>query len=219
MNIELVKLVKDWRSEGSIDQRGFDWSSSLENWKEAFPDEALFIANLKPAIDRTEVQRIFQDGESTNRERFLAVMIWGYEDRGYGPYRVGQMLGTANSGEVIDEVSRLCQEGKPLEGYKYLGANRLKQLGPAFGTKFLNFCTPRSIGAPIYDSLVARWVSQFASEDFKGFSTYLVNWNLRTYTRYFEWIRDHAKALDCFPDEIEHVLFEDARKRYSLTKS
>ena len=218
MNSKLVKLVKAWQTQGSAQQRGFDWSASQENWREAFPLEAAFISKLNTEIDRAEVNRVVASTKFGIREKFLAVMIWGYGNRGYGPYRVTKILAQANAEAVLTQVCKLAQQGKPLEAYLYLSQNRLSQLGPSYGSKFLSFCTPREIGAPIYDSLVARWVRDYAADDFAGVSTNSANWSPKTYTRYFDWIAEHAKALDCYSDEIEHVLFQAAETEYSRTR-
>lgn len=219
MNSELVKLVKAWQTRGSADQRGFDWSASQENWKEAFPMEAAFISRLNTVVKRSDVNQVVGSTKVGIREKFLAVMIWGYGNRGYGPYRVSQMLGQANSRTVLTEVYRLCQQGKPIDAYSYLSKHRLKQLGPSYGSKVLSFFTPRKIGAPIYDSLVARWVRQYAPLDFDGVSTKSVGWSLSTYSRYHEWINEHASVLGCYPDEIEQVLFEAAEQEYSAIRA
>jgi len=211
--------VKAWQSQGSAQQRGFDWSASQENWKKSFPLEASFISKLKSEIDRAEVNRVVASTKFGIREKFLAVMIWGYGNRGYGPYRVTKILSQSNSEAVLTQVYKLAQQGKPLEAYLYLSQNRLKQLGPSYGSKFLSFCTPREIGAPIYDSLVARWVSDYAADDFADVSTNSANWSLKTYTRYLEWITEHAKVLDSYSDEIEHVLFQAAEQEYSRTRA
>jgi hypothetical protein len=219
MNSKLVKLVKAWQTQGSAQQRGFDWSASQENWREAFPLEAAFISKLKPEIDRPEVHRVMGSTKFGIREKFLAVMIWGYGNRGYGPYRVTKILAQANAEAVLTQVCKLAQQGKPLEAYLHLSQNRLKQLGPSYGSKFLSFCAPREIGAPIYDSLVARWVRDYAADDFAGVSTNSANWSLKTYTRYFDWVTEHARELDCYPDEIEHVLFQAAEQEYSGSRA
>ena len=219
MNSELVKLVKAWQARGSADQRGFDWSASQENWIEIFPMEAAFISRLNTVINRSEVNQFVGSTKVGIREKFLAVMIWGYGNRGYGPYRVSQMLGQANSKTVLTEVYRLCQQGRPVDAYQYLSQNRLKQLGPSFGSKFLSFCTPREIGAPIYDSLVAKWVRDQAADDFAEVPTNSARWSLRTYNRYFDWISEHSSGLGCYPDEVEQVLFEAAEREYSAIRA
>ena len=219
VNTDLTKLVNDWKARGSENQRSFDWSVSQDNWMASFPAESQFISKLKSPIDREEVTRVMAATKNSILEKFLAVMIWGYGNRGYGPYRVAQMLGQDNSENVITEVYKLCQQGKPLDAYGYLSKNRLKQLGPSYGSKVLSFFTPRRIGAPIYDSLIARWLMQYAAVDFEGVSTKSVGWSLKTYSRYHEWINEHAAGLGCYPDEIEHVLFEAAEQEYSPTRT
>ena len=77
------------------------------------------------------------------------------------------------------------------------------------------FCTPREIGAPIYDSLIAIWVREFAEKEFLGVTTSSDNWNLKTYSRYWDWVKEHSDALECYPDEIELVLFRDAESKFS----
>jgi hypothetical protein len=60
----------------------------------------------------------------------------------------------------------MLSEGGPVKAYAFLGDNgvpRLARLGPAFGTKFLYFCSPAS-GRPalILDRLVAAWLRENA---------------------------------------------------------
>jgi hypothetical protein len=132
---------------------------------------------------------------------------------------VTKILAQANAEAVLTQVCKLAQQGKPLEAYLHLSQNRLKQLGPSYGSKFLSFCAPREIGAPIYDSLVARWVRDYAAVDFADVSTNSSYWSLKTYTRYFDWVTEHARELDCYPDEIEHVLFQAAEQEYSGSRA
>jgi hypothetical protein len=58
-------------------------------------------------------------------------------------------------------------------------------------------------------------VKAFAEEEFSGVSTSSENWNLKTYTRYWSWIKEHSDELDCFPDEVELALFRDAERKFS----
>lgn len=142
-------------------------------------------------------------------------MIWGYGDRGYGPYRVSRMLSVENAEKVLAEVHSLCSGGKPKEAYDFLRKNRLPILGPAYGTKFITFCTPRETSAPIYDSYVAMWIERFAPQDFTQAPIASISWNPRTYSRYSRWIKEHSDHFGCFPDEVELVLFRDAQKTFA----
>jgi len=196
-------------------QEGFDWTSSKHNWLKAFPADKNFILGLPSEIDRVTVRRICEDRKYSIREKFLSVMIWGYGDRGYGPYRVTKMLNQENAEEILIQVFEYCQKGEPKLAYDFLKHNRVQILGPSYGSKLISFCTPREIGAPIYDSLIAMWIEQFAKKDFFGTPTSSENWNLKTYSKYWDWVKSHSAELEVFPDEIELVLFRDAESRYS----
>ena len=218
MNQQLIQLAKAWKATGLPSQRGFDWSASRDNWKLYFAKESNHISALNTEIDRAEVRRVMESDKHTIREKFITVMIWGYGNRGYGPYRVGQMLGQAHSESVLTQVYLMCQQGDSKRAYEFMSRNRLPQLSPAFGTKFLSFCSSRDKAAPIYDALVAQWIRDFAAIDFEGISTSSVGWRIKTYSRYVDWISEHAKSIECFPDEIEQILFQDAEQRYSRTR-
>jgi hypothetical protein len=215
MNNLLVKLIESWKSVGSPEQEGFDWTNRKHNWIEAFPDESKFIDSLPGEIDRGTVRNICHSKGHSVRQKFLAVMVWGYGDRGYGPYRVTQMLNQPHAETVLVKVYGFSQSGHPLEAYDFLRKNRIRILGPSYGSKFITFCTPREVGAPIYDSLISLWVKAFAQKDFSEVSTSSENWNLKTYTRYWHWVKEHSDEFECFPDEVELVLFRDAEKKFS----
>ena len=219
MNSYLFNLIDDWKSIGSPDQEGFDWTSSKENWVKSFPSDAVFIEKLPSLIDRIEVRRICESTKYSIREKFLAVMVWGYGDRGYGPYRVSQMLEQSNALDILEATFKLCQLGDPKGAYDFLRLNRVRILGPSYSSKFITFCTPREVGAPIYDSFIALWVEQFAKNDFENVPTTAERWNSKTYFKYWDWIKAHALELDCYPDELELVIFRDAESKFAKTSS
>ncbi len=219
LNTNLTNLIEKWRKEGSPVQESFDWGISKGNWMKNFPEQSDFIKNLPDEIGRELVRGICSSEVFHIREKFLSVMIWGYGDRGYGPYRVTRMLNQDNADATLSRAFALSQDTNPLAAYEYLQKNRIRNLGPSYGTKFLSFITPRDIGAPIYDSYVAKWVNDFATSDFAGIPTTSDSWRLKTYSFYWNWIRCHAEALGCYPDEIELVLFRDAESRYAINSS
>ncbi len=215
MNRRLTGLLKKWQIEGSQPQDSFDWSSSRPNWVKAFPAHEGFIARLPSAIGREDVIKICQGKKHSVIEKFLSVMIWGYGDRGYGPYRVSKMLSQPHAESVLQAAYDLCQASKPKEAYQYLTQNRIRNLGPAFGTKYLAFCTPREVGAPILDSFVGLWLKEFADKDFEGVGLNYLNWNLKTYSRYWDWVKEHAESFSCNPDDVELVIFRNAEEVFS----
>jgi len=208
-------LVEAWKASGSPGQEGFNWSANRTNWIKAFHDESKFISNLPDEINRDAVRKICTSDKHNIKQKFLTVMVWGYGDRGYGPYRVTQMLNQPQALPVLTKVYELSRIGDAKVAYDYLRTNRIRNLGPSYGSKFISFCTPREIGAPIYDSLIANWVKEFAEKDFLGVASSSGNWNLQTYSRYWDWVKEHSVALECYSDEIELVLFRDAERKFS----
>lgn len=219
LNKHVVELVQDWKNAGSVQQQGFDWSPSRSNWEKAFPKEGGFISKLPSEIDRKAVRAICESSKFSIREKFLSVMIWGYGDRGYGPYRVTQMLNQSHAEAVLAEVFDICQNGEPKVAYEYLRKNRIRILGPSYSSKLITFWTPREIGAPIYDSYIALWVQAFAEEDFAGVPTTSEVWNSKTYARYWDWVKLHSDFLKCFSDDIELVIFRDAEAKFAKSSS
>ena len=219
LNAELIRLVGNWQSAGSPEQEGFDWTASRQNWLKAFPAEAKLIQGLRAEVDRQTVRDVCNSEKYGIREKFLTAMIWGYGNRGYGPYRVTQMLNQSNSEGILLDVYELCKSGEPKGAYEFLKNNRIRILGPSYGSKFINFCTPREIGAPIYDSLISMWIDSYAKEEFSGLSTRSGSWNSKMYNRYWDWVKIHSDSLHCFPDQIELVLFRDAENEFAKTST
>lgn len=184
-------------------------------WESTFPEHAEFIEGLPSAIDREDVRVVCESTLNSIIEKFLTVMIWGYGDRGYGPFRVSKMLKQEDTNHVLTQAYEFCQNGDPKAAYEFLARNRIYMLGPSYGSKFITFCVPRDVGAPIYDSLISMWISEFASKDFQNLGTSSERWNLSTYSSYWDWVKIHSEYLGCFPDEIELVLFRDAQLRFS----
>lgn len=215
LNNLLKDLVSNWKEMGSPGQEGFYWSKYRQNWINAFPEDENFILSIPDYLDRGKVHQLCKSREYSVREKFLSVMLWGYGDRGYGPYRVTQMLSQENAIDILSEVYNLCASGKPKEAYKFLTQNRIKLLGPSYGSKFMAFCVPRQIGAPIFDSYISIWINEFAIEEFKGIKMTSETWSSKIYDAYWDWIKYHANKLECYPDDIELIIFRDAENKFS----
>lgn len=216
MNKKLSDLIIGWRNSGSEPQEAFNWSVGLNRWVDKLPIHAHFLQDVLPSeIDRGKLRSICQDFRYDIIQKFLAVMVWGYGDRGYGPYRVSKMLAEVHATSVLQNAHALCRKGLPKEAYEYMALNRIKNLGPSFGTKFLSFCTPKEVGAPILDSYVGMWLKEFAPIDFEGVSLSYQNWNPKTYFRYWEWIKLHSEVFSCDPEDVELVIYRHAEKQFS----
>jgi hypothetical protein len=85
-----------------------------------------------------------------------------------------------NADARLQAAAGTAVEGRPVDGYACLGDHgiaRLPHLGPAFGTKFLYFCSATSSQpALILDRLVARWLRENA-----GLPLNELRWSVSTY--------------------------------------
>jgi hypothetical protein len=215
INKNLIEIYDSWLASGSPQQEGFDWISTREKWLDRFPADSEFIESLPKSIDRCQLREICASKEVPIRQSFLAVMIWGYGDRAYGPFRVGQMFNQSNTDHLLSEAFDLAESGNPIQAYTYLSKNKIHGLGPSYTSKFVSFCTPRTASAPIFDSFISMWLASYAKSDFEGFSLSSQNWNIQRYSRYVEWIQEHALNLNANPDDLELVIFRDAEDKFS----
>ena len=89
-------------------------------------------------------------------EAFIASMVWGFGRTGYGVLRTNRILSAnPDAPEKLHHVAKVLAAEGPVEGYRAMANDdRLKWLGPAFGTKFLHYgvgrvsWTPDSGGDP-----------------------------------------------------------------------
>ncbi len=149
------------------------------------------------------------DSPADAQRAFLTVMAWGYGQVGYGPFRVRRLLEATPDADVQLQTAacKLAERG-PVQAYAYLGdhgAPRLARLGPAFGTKFLYFCSPAgSQPALILDRLVAAWLRAntdvWLSE---------ARWSVSTYKRYLQTMFGWADELNAAADKIENCIFAE----------
>ncbi len=215
-NKRLAKKVDEWFQQGQPAQEAFNWEKSRLNWIRDIPNEIQFIKSLPLNLSRGDLRQIHDLKNSTTSELFVASMIWGYGNLGYGSFRVRKMFSTPGFQEKIDQSYELANAGQVLEAYEFLSKNRVHQLGPAFGTKWLSFASPSSQPAPIYDSFIAMWVNKYAKRDFAGVSTSSEVWNKKTYGTYLEWILFNSSKFGVKPDDLELVIFQDATREFSV---
>ena len=202
------RVVDTWRDAGSPLQEGIAWPR--QRWIDALPSHATMFASLPERLDRIAVRRACARGAASpvDAERsFLAVMAWGYGQVGYGPFRVRRLLGAApDAGAVLQTAASTAADGRPVAAYAGLGDHgiaRLPRLGPAFGTKFLYFCSsPAARPALILDRLVARWLRENTDLALNE-----IRWSVSTYTRYLETMFGWADELALAADELENCIF------------
>jgi hypothetical protein len=215
INERLFLNVTEWVQSGCPAQEAFNWSKSRRNWQRDLPTEKQFIESLPDSLSREDVRVFCASGKSTVTEKFTVSMIWGYGDLGYGSYRVKKMFSTPGFEEKINCSYELASTGLVMEAYEYLSKNRVQQLGPAFGTKWLSFISPSAQPAPIYDSFIAMWIKKFAKYEFAEISMSSEVWSKKIYGTYFEWMVSNSAEFGLKPDELELVIFQDATTEFS----
>ena len=97
-------------------------------------------------LSRNDVFEIFKQ-ETDIVNKFIAAMVWGYDEAGYGAYRTAVMLSQMKNTddhlkveEHLENAYKLVREGNRSDAYKILDGS-ITQLGPAFATKLLYFAS------------------------------------------------------------------------------
>lgn len=202
------RLVDEWRAAGSPSQGGIDWPR--QRWMAQFPAHVPVLAALPDRLSRPLVRQACRDAAGTPAaalDAFIAVMAWGYGRVGYGPFRVRRVLASVpDPGERLEAAADELARGGPTEAYAFLGDGgvpRLPGLGPAFGTKFLYFCSrPGDRTALILDRLVAAWLRTNT-----GLRLNEARWSAPAYRRYLEAMSRWAAGTAITADELETCIF------------
>ncbi len=209
-------LFLEWSKGGRLKQPHATWAPRRESWIKEFPDQKLFIEKLPLELDREALRNVANLEELSFESKFIATMIWGYGDRGYGPYRVSRILGQSSALHVIEEVYQACRESKPLDAYRVFQNQPITGLGPSFGTKFISFMTTVEQTAPILDSLVAKWLVHYGPDIFKLSERRYTKWDIAVYEAFCSYIAGLASQYNCHADLIEQLMFESASKEFTV---
>lgn len=204
---ELATLVQAWHRRGRPQQRGILWPR--DRWSDAFPEHADMLQNLPPTLDRAALQPICSSATMSPEAAaaaFVAVLAWGYGRVGYGVWRAKQALSTPHAAEYLRDAAKSLQHEGALAGYATLAqrSHRLPYFGPAFGTKFLAFCSPAADPKPalILDVLVSKWLMRNA-----GLSVNPVPWDIETYGTYLGLMYRWSATLSAPPEALELCIF------------
>lgn len=208
---ELARLVHEWLVQGGPQQRGITWPR--KRWVEAFPTHAASIEALPPLLDRAALRPVCSraaEDPVAAEAAFIAVLAWGYGGVSYGPWRAQRALAPDRASERLHSAAvALAHEG-PLAGYSNLAkrSNRLPYFGPAFGTKFLAFCSSDERPALILDRLVSNWIERNT-----GLALSPLQWKVSTYRTYLSTMQRWADDLAVSPEVVEQHIFsaESAR--------
>ena len=184
----------------------------LPEWIERFPRDAKFLKSVAKNLNRKSVRKVCsQRSTHSIREKFLAVMLWGY-----GPYAVGaaRTLKITKEKEFesrLKEVYNLAKSGRHIDAISFMAIDPIKGFGPAYGTKFVYFCSPKNVCAPIYDKRVRDWLGKYAKNELYGASLHRIQWHTNSYLAWSQWLQVQAKLLKTNWEDLEYLIFEDAK--------
>ena len=209
----VVQIVSTWIDGGRQPQNAIPWMR--ERWMKAFPKYRGLLEDLPDALDRQVVSaygHIAAAGNLEAERAFVVVMAWGFGSVGYGPWRTKRILdSTADSPARLCATARQLQAAGPLAAYAEMASRqRLVGLGPAFGTKYLHFCSreQQSEVAVVLDRLVADWLRSNTD-----LSLNPVPWSLPTYTRYLDHLTRWSEELQVSTAELECCIFQAEANR------
>ncbi len=113
--------------------------------------------------------------------------------------------GNPHASSTLLEVARKTKQDGGPAAFEYLSRNRLRDLGVAFATKYLFFCSAGSATTPalVLDRLVRDWLADNA-----GWRINL-NWRVSAYEEYVQTASAWASELGLQPAEVEYLMFND----------
>lgn len=210
--IAVRKLIDAWKAEGSPPQHGVDWPR--EKWILEFP---MFESHLEELPNELCREDVIDKVRKTNFDleatclAFVLVMAWGYGRVGYGVWRTSKMLSaTTDVPEKLLKVREILVRTDAISGYQALRTTqRIRGLGPAFGTKLLYFfgAPERSMTPLILDEMVTSWLNQHVGLSLKPWV-----WSTKIYQHYLEQMHQWAEDLNVSPVDIETCIFRSEAK-------
>jgi hypothetical protein len=204
----LRKLVDDWKNGGRPAQMAMPWPR--DRWEAAFPGHKKVLRALPAEIDRVAVRSVCAKAgvnEKAAQQALLVTLVWGYGWVGYGPQRADAMLLAPDAAGRLRAVAKIAANEGAIAAYCSLGhENRIKGLGPSFGTKFIAFCQPDGTlpTALIHDALVTAWLEANGRTDLRA-----ANWAPRKYEAYLDQVHAWARELGVTPETVEYLIFQD----------
>lgn len=212
---EVQRVFDEWEEAGRPPQPAVEWQRA--RWIERYPALTANFEDIPAHLNRQLVRARVVNSPATPAGMFDAMVTtyaWGWSTSPVGPARAGRVL-TAGVAEVGPRLlaarERVLTDG-PLAGYWSLAReSRVPGLGPAFGTKFLYFCSADGHRALILDELVGTWLTQRTAVKVRS-SGYV----RRRYERYLDALAEWGADLNVDAQQIEELIFSDEARRRDL---
>jgi hypothetical protein len=163
------------------------------------------IAGRKSSISR---EQVLSFGE-TPEKIFIASMVFGYGDRGYGAWRVARIRGLFSRDEFTKAIKGQFTAASlsPADSWNsHTSSERLKFFGPAFATKFAYFAALRQ-GAEFPIPLIADANTSKAVNKHFGISE-----SAKAKVGYLQYVDKACEIAaeiggNTRPDDVERALF------------
>jgi hypothetical protein len=154
---------------------------------------------------------VFERGKVSDLDLFLATMVWGFGDRGYGWDRTGKILRAATDrygdiSRVLEGLRDAWQTGSAFaiaSAWSRTGGAKVHGLDTAFASKLAYFAcydVQKGSGPLIADNNTAWAV--FVLGGIEGSTK-----TSQGYREYVQWSAQRAEELGCRSDEVERALF------------
>lgn len=204
---ELELLKRRWDAAGHPAQSAIVWPRQA--WMASFAERQHVLERLPDRVCRDDVRQLAAraaDSEELAVDAFVAAMVWGYGNVGYGRWGTRRVLeATPRAPGVLRRAVELQASSGSIEAYRFLANDgRMKYLGPAFGTKLLHFVPQHDAGPPalILDAIVSKAVKSIS-----GIGISAATWRTSTFERYLSLVCGWSSQLDIDPAETEMLLF------------
>ena len=203
-------------------------------WKEHFPKDAdvrALAEKFRGGITRAKVlscaPKTKKPTFSELRPLFIATMMWGYGNTGYGPWRTSKMLKSCGIKQALPDACSQIIAGD------WQAANDncavIRFCDTPYFTKFLYFVgraqktetMPLILDSFVYDELHRCAEAEELMETVawhkrnpKGFvGTLRVRKRTKSYALYVKVLNSWARRLKVKPDQLEYFLFDANGKR------
>lgn len=203
-------------------------SWKLNKWVKLFPEHEEFLTELRSRkLDRSSVSELAEEVCSEDRaiRLFMASMIWGFGEAGYGPFRTRRILDSPEASANLRELATIASENGGQAAFDHFAdmrnkdRNYLKFLGPAFGTKYIYFAqsakNPQTT-TPVMDAVVRRWFVSNTPDT----RLVLHYWDPASYATYVQLLTLWAKELSPEDplrlDQVEYLIFAGPQSNWPL---
>ncbi|MFF1945132.1 hypothetical protein ACFVWF_23685 [Rhodococcus qingshengii] len=203
-------------------EQGFNFNR--DRWKKLIPQQSAWPAELDacsmvgrwPYVDRRQVFDVARrvgsgsDDPTGATQLYVAAAVWGTGTSALDVSRRIKVLKEPDVDMHLAAALKILQVEGPVSAYRSLsigGSHRVKNLGPAFFSKFLYFAGFDAKGYMqkplILDQHVARSLNVFTNSEWSTAGP----WSTEQYARYLDHVDDWASQWDTSHDVVERQLF------------